>query len=112
MYDGADFVVLGNPVVRSYLYGKAGHMQYANGLLIQWVSTQWDGSDRGYIEVYFPLEFSSTRYSIVGSVNKERRVTAACSFYKAASSFVRLYQYDKFSDVNSYSIIAIGHSII
>ena len=61
-----------------------------NGLLIQWISTQWDGSDSSYITVSFPLAFSSTRYSIVGSVNKADRITAACSFYKVSTSSVRL----------------------
>ena len=36
MYDGTDFVVLGNPVVMSQLAETSGYIQYANGLLIQW----------------------------------------------------------------------------
>ena len=110
MFDGTDFVVLGNPVVKSYFAETSSYMKYANGLLIQWINTQWDANDhdRGYRDVYFPLEFSSTRYSIVGSVNKPRRMSNACSFYKASASFVRLYQFDELSDIGSYSIIAIG----
>lgn len=80
-----------------------------NGLIVQWINTQWDGSDSAYITVSFPLAFSSTSYSIVGSVNKDKRMTAACSFYKVSSSSVRLYQLDKLSNTASYTIIAIGH---
>ena len=112
MYDGTDFVVLGNPVVMSKFTETSSYIKYANRLLIQFISTQWDGSDSEYIEVHFPLEFSSTRYSIVGSVNHAGRESDACSFYKVASSTVRLFQYDRFSDIGSYSIIAIGNSII
>ena len=77
--------------------------------MIQWINTQWNGSDSEYITVSFPLEFSSTRYSIVGSVNKAERMTSACSFYKVSTSSVKLYQRDKLSNTDSYTIIAIGY---
>ena len=111
MYDGTDFVVLGNPVVMSKFDSSVGYIKYANGLLIQWKCTQWNEVNKpDYIDVHFPLEFSSISYSIFGSVNKAGRESDACSFFKYSSSSARLYQYDKLSDINSYSILAIGRS--
>lgn len=80
-----------------------------NGLIVQWKSVKWENSNDEYLNVFFPLAFSSTGYSVVGSVNKAERMSAACSFYKASTSSVRLYQQDKLSATGSYTIIAIGY---
>lgn len=39
IFDGADFVVLGNPIVMSTLSLTTNYIKYANGLLIQWGTT-------------------------------------------------------------------------
>lgn len=100
---------IGVGIIASAFSATSGYVKFANGLIVQWINTQWDGSDSAYITVSFPLAFSSTSYSIVGSVNKDKRMTAACSFYKVSRSSVRLYQLDKLSNTASYTIIAIGH---
>ena len=58
MYDGTDFVVLGNPVVMSNFNSSYGYIKYANGLLIQWghvvKTTQQDDT----VAIMFPISYT------------------------------------------------------
>lgn len=47
IFDGADFVVLGNPVVMSKLNTTSSYIKYANGLLIQWGKSYKTSSESG-----------------------------------------------------------------
>ena len=66
MYDGTDWVIIGNPVVESYYASNKGYSVYADGLIEQWlfdgnvttVSTQGD--------FYLPIYFSNKNYAVIG----------------------------------------------
>ena len=59
MYDGTDFVVLGNPVVMSNLSSSDGYIKYANGLLIQWGRVEQEILNDKPYEVIFPIAYTN-----------------------------------------------------
>ena len=58
MYDGTDFVVLGNPVVMSRYTGTSGCIKYANGLLIQWGYVVKDTPRDETETITFPVNYT------------------------------------------------------
>ena len=61
MYDGTDWVIMGNPVVENYYSTDGGYAVYADGLIVQW------GIDATLTNVHIisiPIYYSSTNYMI------------------------------------------------
>ena len=57
MYDGTDWVIIGNPVVEDYYSTSQGYTAYANGLIEQWgIHTNTGGDTTQTIS--FPVEFT------------------------------------------------------
>ena len=79
MYDGTDWVIIGNPVVEDYSSSDGGYTVYANGLIIQWMkltdttTTNNKAFDLyvGYTNFYAP--FISVNVTINDSDNLEWR---------------------------------------
>ena len=60
MYDGTNWVIMGDPVIESYFTTDSGYEKKANGLIRQWMTFFMQG------DCYFPIRFSNTSYSIIG----------------------------------------------
>ena len=62
MYDGTNWVIMGDPVIESYFTTDYGYEKKANGLIRQW------GIDKTYANVHeitLPLSYSNTDYVIM-----------------------------------------------
>ena len=71
MYDGTDFVVLGNPVVMSKLDGTYSYIKYANGLLIQWGHVEQQIPKDEPFEVIFPIAYTNKPTVIATFITSE-----------------------------------------
>ena len=69
MYDGTDWVIMGDPVIESYFTTDFGYEKKANGLIRQW--GYYKATGEAYT-LYFPIEFSSKAYTILGMNDKSR----------------------------------------
>ena len=67
MYDGTNWVVMGNPIVKSLPNSSNGsYIKYANGLIIQWASLVANSAG----ELELPTSFTSkSSYSVISSLN-------------------------------------------
>ena len=65
MYDGTDWVIIGNPVVEDYFSETQSYTVYANGLIEQWLSNV---SNSNSISLY--ITYSNTKYSIAIAANQ------------------------------------------
>ena len=59
MYDGTDWVISGNPVVESYYTANNSYSVYADGLIEQWVSSEYSNSQQN---ATFNVLFANTDY--------------------------------------------------
>ena len=58
MYDGTDFIVLGNPVVMSKFSETSSYIKYANGLIIQWGHVVTRTSKDRTETITFPISYT------------------------------------------------------
>lgn len=110
IYDGVDWVVMGNPVLLSFFGADGGYIKYANGLLIQWCKMQSDeteGSDR-IAKFIFPLTFTQIPSCTTSCASRNMRTT---DWIPALVEITT--EFAKFNTSNSYSatvcFIAIGY---
>lgn len=62
MYDGTDWVIIGNPVVESYYSASNSYTVYADGLVEQW-GNKTSGFSSGNLQtITFPVYFSNSTY--------------------------------------------------
>ena len=67
MYDGTNWVIMGDPVIESYFTTDSGYEKKANGLLTQWMKIMSDtGSGQKKIEKNFVVNFSITPVVTLG----------------------------------------------
>ena len=78
MYDGTDFVVLGNPVVMSNFGSSASYIKYANGLLIQWRRVEQEILNDKPYEVIIPIAYTNKPTIIATSITSGH-YTARCN---------------------------------
>ena len=64
MYDGTDWVIIGNPVVEDYYSASQGYTVYANGLIEQWGTMSVSGTT----SKDFYIDFSNTDYIMNGNI--------------------------------------------
>lgn len=64
MYDGTDFVIMGNPVVEDYYSESRSYTVYANGLIEQWAFET--PTTEGWNTVYLKINFSNNHPTIIG----------------------------------------------
>ena len=104
MYDGTDWVIIGNPVVEDYSSSDDGYTVYANGLIEQWKNTPEDASTEVNITWTFSVQFTNKNYLVTGgiwinntgaiSVKKELdyvKYTTALQFMNISAKFVMGY---------------------
>ena len=63
MYDGTNWVVMGDPVIENYFGTDFGYEKKANGLLIQWTNNLAQDHDFTW---EFQIAFSNTDYIVSG----------------------------------------------
>lgn len=59
IYDGTDWVIIGNPVVASYYTSDYGYIVYADGLIKQWCSVNTNSDKNTHT---FKIDFSNTNW--------------------------------------------------
>ena len=104
MYDGTDWVIIGNPVVEDYSSSDGGYTVYANGLIEQWKNTPEDASTEVNITWTFSVQFTNKNYLVTGviwihntgaiSVKKELdyvKYTSVIDFMNIGEKFVMGY---------------------
>ena len=105
MYDGTDWVIIGNPVVEDYYSENQGYTVYANGLMIQWgfYNANTTLTTIGGLSncAYFPVAFTNKpvmTQSFTDAINDNdlyygefiRAITGA--YYRIPRSGTRYYQ--------------------
>lgn len=71
MYDGTDWVIVGNPIVESYSSDTAGYTVKADGLIEQWLVDQSNSES-----VRLPISFINSSYSMAISNDQRGYVVA------------------------------------
>lgn len=93
VYDGADFVVMGNPVLLSKFDTDSGYEKRANGLLVQWGVASRNGGnfDNNEADITLPLAYSR---SYVCTSNRHGSKSSLVTGYipsESNLSTIRLY---------------------
>jgi len=71
MYDGTDFVIMGNPTVESWHNDTSGYEVKANGLIKQYLTKKI--SSETAVNINTLINFSSKKYNVSFSQNREAR---------------------------------------
>lgn len=73
MYDGTNWVIMGNPVLESYFTTDSGYEKTANGLLRQWMRTPLNKTGSKYFTLTLPTAFSSVdSYTVFRQFNRDQ----------------------------------------
>ena len=106
MYDGTDWVIIGNPVVEDYYSSSQSYTVYANGLTKQWVKGTDSTSDTYYYTL--PITYN-TAYSCVCEANDSGSIgySEMLSCYTEGMNKVRLNRRNHVC--NNWSLICFGY---
>ena len=97
MYDGTDFVVLGNPVVMSNFSSAGGYIKYANGLLMQWEYViQEIRKDKPYV-AFLPVAYTN-KPTVTATFTSHTGATTRCNIISITETQIKLVCGDHATD--------------
>ena len=110
MYDGTDWVIVGNPTVESYSSDTASYEVKADGLIEQWGKSS---SESGKETINLPVTLSTTDYDVHVEVNEQRTSTSLDNgqfwqtnlFNFTKSNFDMIKAYHNDGDGNNYNSV-------
>ena len=105
MYDGTNWVIMGDPVIESYFTTDSGYEKKANGLIRQW-GTVAGVSDKNTYDINLPIAFSKANYCALATVHRSSAGDETCTIKNRTENILTITTY---ANARNFSWVAIGY---
>ena len=105
MYDGMNWVIMGDPVIESYFTTDSGYEKKANGLIRQW-GTVAGVSDKNTYDINLPIAFSNANYCALATVHRSSAGDETCTIKNRTENILTITTY---ANARNFSWVAIDY---
>ena len=105
MYDGTNWVIMGDPVIESYFTTDFGYEKKANGLIRQW-GTVAGVSDKNTYDINLPIAFSNANYCALATVHRSSAGDETCTIKNRTENILTITTY---ANARNFSWVAIDY---